>query len=223
MFDPCGACRLRQDDSRRRNVTASPRRAGVVLTRSIRGRFQGRDVTIQWTSARRWGKRGVRTDDADTEGARGPHLPRRGGGGWGSECGGQFTDNTMTMGLAFSESRMMGTARHRGDRPGQGRGRHPTAVEAYDDVLRRGLRPRASATHAAFGRTRSRASRRAEGRPMTGSNLLALAREIGVQLTIETRPREQPDTALGRLKFTGGSSQRRPRSRGGTGVSPNGR
>src|SRR2546427_1283271 len=118
---------------------------GVVLYGgSIQpGRFQGRDVTIQDLFEAVGANAAGRMTDGDLKELEDRTCPGAGA------CGGQFTANTMAMALEFLGLSPMGTARIAATDPAKDAVGYETG-KLVMDVLRRGLRPRAIATRAAF-------------------------------------------------------------------------
>jgi dihydroxy-acid dehydratase len=152
---------------------------GVVLYGgSIQpGRFQGRDVTIQDLFEAVGANAAGKMSDADLKDLEDHVCPGMGA------CGGQFTANTMAMALEFLGLSPMGTASVAATDPAKEEvGRQCGALAV--DMLRRGLRPRAIATRAAFDNAIA-------GVAATGGStnavlhLLALAREVDVPLGID--------------------------------------
>src|SRR5439155_1328637 len=98
-------------------------------------------------------------------------------------CGGQFTANTMAMALEFLGLSPMGTASIAATDPAKDEvGRQSGALVM--DMLRRSLRPRQIATRAAFENAIAGVAA-SGGSTNAVLHLLALAREIGVPLTID--------------------------------------
>ena len=141
------------------------------------GKFQGRDVTVQEVFEAVGANAAGRMSDADLKELEDVACPGAGA------CGGQFTANTMAMALEFIGLSPMGTAGvpavdpHKDDvgyRCGQ------LVVE----LLRRGLRPSDILTRQAFENAIMGIA--ASGGSTNGVlHLLAMAREVGVPLTIE--------------------------------------
>src|SRR5919109_4606242 len=141
------------------------------------GRFRGRDVTVQDVFEAVGANAAGRMSDADLKELEDVACPGAGA------CGGQFTANTMAMALEFIGLSPMGTAGvpavdpHKDDvgyRCGQ------LVVE----LLTRGLRPSDILTRQAF--ENAIAGIAASGGSTNGVlHLLAMAREVGVPLTIE--------------------------------------
>src|SRR5882724_9102328 len=141
------------------------------------GKFQGRDVTVQEVFEAVGANAAGRMSDADLKELEDVACPGAGA------CGGQFTANTMAMALEFIGLSPMGTAGvpavdpHKDDvgyRCGQ------LVVE----LLRRGLRPSDILTRQAFENAIMGIA--ASGGSTNGVlHLLAMAREMGVPLTIE--------------------------------------
>jgi dihydroxy-acid dehydratase len=163
---------------------------GVVLYGgSIQpGRFQGRDVTIQDLFEGVGANAAGKMSDADLKDLEDHVCPGAGA------CGGQFTANTMAMALEFLGLSPMGTASVAAVDPAKrdvGKAVGALAV----DMLRRGLRPRAIATRAAFENAIA-------GVAATGGStnavlhLIALAREIDVPLTMDDFDRVSRRTPL---------------------------
>jgi dihydroxy-acid dehydratase len=141
------------------------------------GRFQGRDVTVQEVFEAVGANAAGRMSDAELKELEDVACPGAGA------CGGQFTANTMAMALEFIGLSPMGTAGvpavdpHKDDvgyRCGQ------LVVE----LLKRGLRPSDILTRQAF--ENAIAGIAASGGSTNGVlHLLAMAREVGVPLTID--------------------------------------
>src|SRR2546427_8109168 len=150
----------------------------VVYGGSIQpGRFRGRDVTIQDLFEAVGANAAGKMSDRDLKELEDVVCP--GAGGWG----GQFTANTMALALEFLGLSPMGTASVAATDPAKDEvGRQSGALAM--DMLGRGLRPRQITTRAAFDNAIA-------GVAATGGStnavlhLLALAREIGVPLTID--------------------------------------
>ncbi len=141
------------------------------------GRFNGRDVTIQDLFEGVGANAAGKMSDADLKELEDNVCPGPGA------CGGQFTANTMAMAFEFFGLSPMGTASIAATDPAKDEvGRAAGALVM--DLLRRGVRPRAIATRAAFENAIA-------GVAATGGStnavlhLLALAREIGLPLTID--------------------------------------
>src|SRR5947199_5326571 len=150
----------------------------VVYGGSIQpGRFRGRDVTIQDLFEAVGANAAGKMSDGDLKELEDVVCPGAGA------CGGQFTANTMALALEFLGLSPMGTASIAATDPAKDEvGRQSGALAM--DMLRRGLRPHEIATRAAFDNAIA-------GVAATGGStnavlhLLALAREIGVPLTID--------------------------------------
>jgi dihydroxy-acid dehydratase len=150
------------------------------------GRFQGRDVTIQDVFEAVGANARGTMSDADFCDLENHACPGAGA------CGGQFTANTMALALEFLGLSPIGTA-------------SPPALDARKgdiafrvgqmvvDQLKRGLKPRDILTRAAFENAIA-------GVAATGGStnavlhLLALAREVGVPLTIDDFDRVSSQT-----------------------------
>jgi len=163
---------------------------GVVLYGgSIQpGRFQGRDVTIQDLFEAVGANAAGRMTDADLKELEDRTCPGAGA------CGGQFTANTMAMALEFLGLSPMGTASIAATDPAKDAVGSDTG-KLVMDVLRRGLRPRAIATHAAFENAIAGVAA-SGGSTNAVLHLLAMAREIGVPLTIDDFDRVSRRTPL---------------------------
>src|ERR1043166_5823900 len=98
-------------------------------------------------------------------------------------CGGQFTAQPMAMALEFLGLSPMGTASVAATDPAKDEGGHRAGTLVMD-MLRRGLRPREIATRAAFDNAIAGVAA-SGGSTNAVLHLLALAREIGVPLTID--------------------------------------
>src|SRR5437773_7689106 len=152
---------------------------GVVLYGgSIQpGRFQGRDVTIQDLFEAVGANAAGRMSDRDLGELEDRVCPGAGA------CGGQFTANTMAMALEFLGLSPMGTASVAATDPAE----EQVAAECGSlvlDLLRRGVTPRAITTRAAFENAIAGVAA-SGGSTNAVLHLLALAREIGVPLTID--------------------------------------
>ena len=163
---------------------------GVVLYGgSIQpGRFQGRDVTIQDLFEAVGANAAGRMTDSDLKELEDRTCPGAGA------CGGQFTANTMAMALEFLGLSPMGTASIAATDPAKDAVGSDTG-KLVMDVLRRGLRPRAIATHAAFENAIAGVAA-SGGSTNAVLHLLAMAREIGVPLTIDDFDRVSRRTPL---------------------------
>src|SRR6059036_3073281 len=163
---------------------------GVVLYGgSIQpGRFQGRDVTIQDLFEAVGANAAGRMSDRDLGELEDRTCPDAGA------CGGQFTANTMAMALEFLGLSPMGTASIAATDPAKDAVGSDTG-KLVMDVLRRGLRPRAIATHAAFENAIAGVAA-SGGSTNAVLHLLALAREVGVPLTIDDFDRVSRRTPL---------------------------
>src|SRR5205823_2899682 len=163
---------------------------GVVLYGgSIQpGRFQGRDVTIQDLFEAVGANAAGRMSDADLQELEDRVCPGAGA------CGGQFTANTMAMALEFLGLSPMGTASVAATDPGKNVVGFETG-KVVMDVLRRGLRPRAIATRAAFENAIAGVAA-SGGSTNAVLHLLALAHEVGVPLTIDDFDRVSRRTPL---------------------------
>jgi dihydroxy-acid dehydratase len=150
----------------------------VVYGGSIQpGRFRGRDVTIQDLFEAVGAAAAGKITDEDLKELEDVVCPGAGA------CGGQFTANTMAMALEFLGLSPMGTASVAATDPAKDETGRQCGVLVMD-MLRRGLRPRQIATRAAFENAIA-------GVAATGGStnavlhFLAMAREIGVPLTID--------------------------------------
>lgn len=141
------------------------------------GRFQGHDVTIQDVfEAVGANARGILSDKdfCDLENHACPGA---------GACGGQFTANTMALALEFLGLSPMGTASPPAMDPRKGEVAFQ-AGKLVVDQLRRGLMPKNILTRAAFENAIA-------GVAATGGStnavlhLLAIAREVGVPLSID--------------------------------------
>src|SRR5436305_8560718 len=152
------------------------------------GQFHGRDVTIvdlfEAVGAHAAGK----MSDEDLR-----ELENRACPGAGA-CGGQFTANTMAMAMEFIGLSPMGTASVPATDPrkaevGVACGR------LVMDLLRRGVRPREILTRPAFENAIAGVAA-SGGSTNAVPHLLALAREVGVPLTIDDFDRVSRRTPL---------------------------
>jgi len=163
---------------------------GVVLYGgSIQpGRFQGRDVTIQDLFEAVGANAAGRMSDRDLGELEDRVCPGAGA------CGGQFTANTMAMALEFLGLSPMGTASVAATDPAKDTVGFETG-RLVMDVLRRGLRPRDVVTRAAFENAIAGVAA-SGGSTNAVLHLLALAREVGVPLTIDDFDRVSRRTPL---------------------------
>ncbi len=141
------------------------------------GRFQGRDVTIQDVFEAVGANAAGRMSDADLRALEDAACPGAGA------CGGQYTANTMAMALEFLGLSPMGTASVAATDPSKAR----VAEEAGGlvvDMLRRGLRPRAIATRAAYENAIAGVAA-SGGSTNVVLHFLAMAAEGGVPLAID--------------------------------------
>src|SRR5215470_17078444 len=152
---------------------------GVVLYGgSIQpGRFQQHDVTIQDLFEAVGANAAGKMSDRDLKDLEDHVCPGAGA------CGGQFTANTMAMALEFLGLSPMGTASVAATDPAKDEVGAQTGALVME-LLKKGTRPRAIATRAAFENAIA-------GVAATGGStnavlhLLAMAREAGVPLTID--------------------------------------
>jgi len=152
------------------------------------GRFRGRDVTIQDLFEAVGANAAGKITDRDLKELEDVVCPGAGA------CGGQFTANTMAMALEFLGLSPMGTASVAATDPAKDEvGRHAGVLVM--DMLRRGLRPRAIATRAAFENAIAGVAA-SGGSTNAVLHLLALARETGVPLTIDDFDRVSRRTPL---------------------------
>src|SRR5205823_6273683 len=163
---------------------------GVVLYGgSIQpGRFQGRDVTIQDLFEAVGAHAAGRMSDRDLGELEDSVCPGAGA------CGGQFTANTMAMALEFLGLSPMGTASVAATDPAKDTVGFETG-RLVMDVLRRGLHPRDVVTRAAFENAIAGVAA-SGGSTNAVLHLLALAREVGVPLTIDDFDRVSRRTPL---------------------------
>ena len=152
------------------------------------GRFRGRDVTIQDLFEAVGANAAGKMSDGDLKELEDVVCPGAGA------CGGQFTANTMAMALEFLGLSPMGTASVAATDPAKDEvGRRAGA--RVMDMLRRGLRPRAITTRAAFENAIAGVAA-SGGSTNAVLHLLALAREIGLPLTIDDFDRVSRRTPL---------------------------
>jgi dihydroxy-acid dehydratase len=141
------------------------------------GRFQGRDVTIQDVFEAVGANAAGRMTDAELKQVEDAACPGAGA------CGGQYTANTMATVMEFIGLSPMGTA----SVPAPDPRKDEVAVRCGKlvmDLLRNNVRPRDILTHKAF--ENAIASVAATGGSTNAVlHLLALAREIGLPLTID--------------------------------------
>jgi dihydroxy-acid dehydratase len=152
------------------------------------GRFQGHDVTVQDLFEGVGANAAGKMSDAALKDLEDHVCPGAGA------CGGQFTANTMAMALEFLGLSPMGTASVAATDPAKadvGARCGALVVEA----LRRGITPRAVATHAAFENAIAGVAA-SGGSTNAVLHLLALAREIGVPLAIDDFDRVSRRTPL---------------------------
>jgi dihydroxy-acid dehydratase len=141
------------------------------------GRFRGRDVTVQDVFEAIGANAAGRMTDAELKELEDVACPGAGA------CGGQFTANTMAMALEFIGLSPMGTAGvpavdPRKDDVGYRCG------QLVMDLLKRGIRPSDILTRQAF--ENAVVGIAASGGSTNGVlHLLAMARELGVPLTID--------------------------------------
>src|SRR5690349_14452016 len=152
------------------------------------GRFQGRDVTIQEVFEAVGAHAAGRMTDEELHELEGAASPGAGA------CGGQFTANTMAMAFEVLGISPMG--------PSMVPAQYPSKAEvAYEagklvvDVLRRGLTPREIITREAL--ENAIAAVTSSGGSTNGVlHLLAVAREAGVELSIDDFDRISERTPL---------------------------
>jgi dihydroxy-acid dehydratase len=141
------------------------------------GRFRGRDVTIQDLFEAVGANAAGKMSDGDLKELEDVVCPGAGA------CGGQFTANTMAMALEFLGLSPMGTASVAATDPAKDEVGRRAGVLVMD-MLRRGLRPRAITTRTAFENAIAGVAA-SGGSTNAVLHLLALAREIGLPLTID--------------------------------------
>jgi dihydroxy-acid dehydratase len=163
---------------------------GVVLYGgSIQpGRFQGRDVTIQDLFEAVGANAAGKMSDADLKALEDVACPGAGA------CGGQYTANTMAMTLEFLGLSPMGTASVAATDPAKAKVGAETGRLVLD-MLRRGQRPREIATRAAFENAIAGVAA-SGGSTNAVLHLLAIAKEVGVPLTIDDFDRVSRRTPL---------------------------
>ena len=152
------------------------------------GRFRGKDVTIQQVFEAVGAHAAGKMSDEDLHELEGVASPGAGA------CGGQFTANTMAMAFEILGISPMGSSMV----PAQHKSKAQVAFEAGElviDVLKRGLKPsdiitKDSLENAIAGVAMSGGSTNAV------LHLLALAREAGVDLTIDDFDRISERTPL---------------------------
>ncbi len=152
------------------------------------GRFHGRDVTIQDLFEAVGANAAGKMSDADLRELEDRVCPGAGA------CGGQFTANTMAMALEFLGLSPMGTASVAATDPGKEQVAADCGALVLD-LLRRGVTPRAITTRAAFENAIAGVAA-SGGSTNAVLHLLALAREIGVPLTIDDFDRVSRRTPL---------------------------
>jgi len=152
------------------------------------GRFRGRDVTIQDVFEAVGAVAAGRMTDADLKELEDVACPGPGA------CGGQYTANTMATVMEFIGLSPMNA----NSIPAVDPAKEEAAVRAgrlVMDLLRRGLRPRDICTRAAF--ENAIASVAATGGSTNAVlHLLAMAREAGVELSIDDFDRISSRTPL---------------------------
>src|SRR2546427_3043820 len=141
------------------------------------GRFRGKDVTVGDVYEAIGANAAGKMSDVDLRELENAACPGAGA------CGGQFTANTMAMALEFIGLSPMGTTSvpavdPRKDEVGVACGR------LVMDLLRRGVRPRDILTRAAFENAIAGVAA-SGGSTNAVLHLLALAREAGVDLSID--------------------------------------
>src|SRR5438132_12486451 len=141
------------------------------------GHFKGRDVTVLDVYEAIGANAAGKMSDADLRELENVACPGAGA------CGGQFTANTMALGLEFIGLSPMGTER--------GPATDPRKSEVgvacgrlVMDLLRRGVRPRDILTRSAFENAIAGVAA-SGGSTNAVLHLLALAREAGVGLSID--------------------------------------
>src|SRR6266566_1996330 len=152
------------------------------------GRFRGRDVTIQDLFEAVGANAAGKMSDGDLKELEDVVCPGAGA------CGGQFTANTMAMALEFLGLSPMGTASVPATDPRKDDVARRCG-QLIMDLLRRGMMPRDILTRQAF--ENAIASVAASGGSTNAVlHLLALAREVGVPLTIDDFDRVSRRTPL---------------------------
>jgi dihydroxy-acid dehydratase len=163
---------------------------GVVLYGGsiLPGKFHGRDVTIgdvfEGVGANAAGK----MSDADLKLLEDSACPTEGA------CAGQFTANTMAMAMEFLGLAPLGS----GSVPAPDRRKDSVGERAGElamDLLRRNLRPRDIATRRAFENAIAGAVA-SGGSTNVVLHLLAIARDAGVELSIDDFDRISRETPL---------------------------
>jgi dihydroxy-acid dehydratase len=163
---------------------------GVVLYGGsiLPGKFHGRDVTIgdvfEGVGANAAGK----MSDADLKLLEDSACPSEGA------CAGQFTANTMAMAMEFLGLAPLGS----GSVPAPDRRKDSVGERAGElamDMLRRNLRPRDIATRRAFENAIAGAVA-SGGSTNVVLHLLAIARDAGVELSIDDFDRISRETPL---------------------------
>ncbi len=152
------------------------------------GRFQNHDVTIQDLFEAVGANAAGKMSDADLKDLEDHVCPGAGA------CGGQFTANTMAMALEFLGLSPMGTASVAATDPAKAKVGAACGALVVE-CLRRGLTPRAIATRAAFENAIAGVAA-SGGSTNAVLHLLAIAREIGVPLTIDDFDRVSRRTPL---------------------------
>src|SRR5437868_4491637 len=163
---------------------------GVVLYGgSIQpGVFRGKQVTVLNLFEAVGAHAAKKITDEDLHELEGAACPGPGA------CGGQFTANTMAMALEFMGLSPMGSASVAATDPGKEQVAADCGALVLD-LLRRGVTPRAITTRAAFENAIAGVAA-SGGSTNAVLHLLALAREIGVPLTIDDFDRVSRRTPL---------------------------
>jgi dihydroxy-acid dehydratase len=141
------------------------------------GRFKGKDVTLGDVYEAIGANAAGKMSDADLRELENVACPGAGA------CGGQFTANTMAMALEFIGLSPMGTA----SVPATDPRKDEVALRCGQlvvDLLRRGVTPRDILTRQAFENAIAGVAA-SGGSTNAVLHLLALAREVGVPLTID--------------------------------------
>src|SRR5215471_3681347 len=152
------------------------------------GRFRGRDVTVGDVYEAIGAHAAGKMSDADLRALENAACPGAGA------CGGQFTANTMAMALEFLGLSPMGTA----SVPATDPRKDEVAVRCGTlimDLLQRGITPRDLLTRQAFENAIAGVAA-SGGSTNAVLHLLALAREVGVSLSIDDFDRISARTPL---------------------------
>jgi dihydroxy-acid dehydratase len=152
------------------------------------GRYRDRDLTIGDVFEAIGAHAAGKIDDAELKAIENAACPGAGA------CGGQFTANTMAMAFEFLGLSLIGSASPGATDPRKDREGYRAGV-AVMDLLRAGLTPRTIATREAFENAIAGAAGTG-GSTNSVLHLLAMAREAGVELTLEDFERVSERTPI---------------------------